>query len=248
MITKTPEQIERMKMAGRIVATVLKKLQAAVEPGISTRDLDKMAEESIIALGGCPAFKGYQGYPHTLCVAINEEVVHGFPNRRRLKEGDIIGMDLGAIWEGMYGDSAITVPVGAVSEEASRLLRVTEESLWKGIAQALPGHFLGDISSAVQTHAESHGYSVVRDFVGHGIGEHLHEPPQVANFGEPGTGPILVPGMALAIEPMINAGDYPVRVLSNQWTVVTRDRSLSAHFEHTVLITETGHEVLTDRS
>ncbi|HEY9765471.1 MAG TPA: type I methionyl aminopeptidase [Chroococcales cyanobacterium] len=245
MIIKTSEQQAHMRRAGRIVAAVLAKLKNNVQPGISTRELDRMAEEEIISLGGCPAFKGYQGYPHTLCVSINEEVVHGFPNRRRLKEGDIVSMDMGAIYQGLYGDAALTVGVGVISPEAARLLRVTKEALWKGIEMARAGNHLGDVSHAVQQHAESFGFSVVRDFVGHGIGEALHESPQVPNFGEKGEGPLLVPGMAIAIEPMINAGGYGVKILSNKWTVVTVDKSLSAHFEHTVLLTEGEAEVLT---
>jgi methionyl aminopeptidase len=246
-MTKSEDQIRRQREAGRITGMTLTALRNAAKEGVSTRDLDRIAEDTIISLGGCPAFKGLYGYPHTLCTAINEEVVHGFPNRRRLHAGDIIGMDVGAIYEGMYADSAITVGIGEVSPEAEKIMRVTEEALWKGIAMARAGNRLGDISHAVQAHVEANGFSVVRDYVGHGVGEALHEPPQIPNFGEPGTGPLLVPGMTLAIEPMVNVGGYEVKVLGNQWTVVTRDRSLSAHFEHTVLVTDGDPEVLTLR-
>lgn len=242
---KSEDQIRRMKVAGEIVGITLTALQNAVVDGIATRDLDQIAEDTIRSLDGCPAFKGYGGFPYTLCASINEQVVHGFPSRRRLKTGDIISMDVGAIFEGMYADAAITVGVGEVAPEAQRLMQITKESLWKGIEQARAGNRLGDISHAIQQHVEAAGYSVVRDYVGHGVGENLHEPPQIANFGDPGTGPLLVPGLTLAIEPMVNVGGYQVKVLGNQWTVATRDRSLSAHFEHSVLITAEDPVVLT---
>jgi methionyl aminopeptidase len=205
-----------------------------------------LAEEFIIGEGAIPAFKGYRGYPATLCTSVNEEVVHGIPSaRRRLEEGDIIGIDVGAIVEGFYGDAAVTLPVGRVSEEAARLMRVTEASLTAGLAQVRAGNRLSDISHAVQTVAEDAGYSVVTDFVGHGIGRNLHEDPQVPNFGKPGEGPRLREGLVLAIEPMVNIGGHEVEVLSDRWTVVTRDKSLSAHFEHTIAITPDGPKVLT---
>jgi methionyl aminopeptidase len=205
-----------------------------------------LAEEFIIGEGAIPAFKGYRGYPATLCTSVNEEVVHGIPSaRRRLEEGDIIGIDVGAIVEGFYGDAAVTLPVGRVSEEAARLMRVTEASLTAGLAQVRAGNRLSDISHAVQTVAEDAGYSVVTDFVGHGIGRNLHEDPQVPNFGKPGEGPRLREGLVLAIEPMVNIGGHEVEVLSDRWTVVTRDKSLSAHFEHTIAITSGGPKVLT---
>jgi methionyl aminopeptidase len=216
-----------------------------VKPGVTTADLDRLAEEFIIGEGAIPAFKGYRGYPATLCTSVNEEVVHGIPSARRLEEGDIIGIDVGAIVEGFYGDAAVTLPVGRISDEAARLIRVTEAALAAGLAQVRAGNRLSDISHAVQTVAEAAGYSVVTDFVGHGIGRNLHEDPQVPNFGKPGEGPRLKEGLVLAIEPMVNIGGHEVEVLSDRWTVVTRDKSLSAHFEHTIAITPDGPKVLT---
>jgi methionyl aminopeptidase len=228
---------------------VLTELASKVAPGVTTSDLDELAEKMIAAAGATPAFKGYHGYPATICASINEEVIHGIPSRRRvLQEGDILSIDVGASLGGYFGDSAITVPVGRVTEEAASLLRVTEEALFKAIEQARPGSRVSDIGSAVQRHVEAHGFSVVREFVGHGIGQRMHEEPQVPNYGEPGHGPRLAEGMVLAIEPMVNAGSAAVKVLSDGWTAVTRDKSLSAHFEHTVAVTGEGPWILTARA
>ena len=235
-----------IERAGRVVALTIAFLREQVKPGVTTADLDRLAEEFITGEGAIPAFKGYRGYPATLCTSVNEEVVHGIPSaRRRLEEGDIIGIDVGAIVEGFYGDAAVTLPVGRISDEAARLIRVTEAALAAGLAQVRVGNRLSDISHAVQTVAEDAGYSVVTDFVGHGIGRNLHEDPQVPNFGKPGEGPRLKEGLVLAIEPMVNIGGHEVEVLSDRWTVVTRDKSLSAHFEHTIAITPDGPKILT---
>jgi len=233
-----------MRQSNRLVAQVLRKLKEAIKPGISTKELDQIAERSIRKGGGTPAFKGYRGYPASLCVSVNEEVVHGIPGPRRLKEGDIVSLDLGVYLHGYYGDAAITVPVGKVSQEATMLQEVTQQALYKGIEQARSGKRLFDISHAIQSWVESFGLSVVRDFVGHGIGRDLHEDPQVPNFGPPHHGPRLLPGMVLAIEPMINIGTWEIKVLRDGWTVVTSDGSLSAHFEHTVAITDAGPDIL----
>jgi methionyl aminopeptidase len=246
---KSPDEIEKMSRASRVVAEVLDALRHQVRPGMTTVELDRFAEKFIVDRGGIPAFKGYQVrdqvYHHTLCVSVNEAVVHGIPSDRALKEGDIVGLDVGVVVDGYYGDAAITVPVGAITEEARRLLQVTEESLHKGIAQAVVGNRISDISHAVQAHAEAASFSVVMDFVGHGIGRKLHEEPQVPNYGEPGKGPRLKPGMTLAIEPMINMGRPETEHLSDGWTAVTQDGSLSAHFEHTIVVTEDGPKILT---
>ncbi len=235
-----------MKRAGAVVARVLQEIEELVKPGATTADLDLFAQTRTKELGAKPAFKGYHGFPATLCVSVNEEVVHGIPSKKRvLKEGDIVGIDFGVILDGWFGDSARTFPVGRVSPEAEKLLEITEKSLHLGIAEARAGNHLFDIGSAVQNFVESHGYSVVREFVGHGIGKSLHEDPQVPNFGIRGKGMLLKPGMVLAIEPMINAGKPEVRVLSDGWTAVTADKALSAHFEHTIAITERGPEILT---
>jgi methionyl aminopeptidase len=216
-----------------------------VAPGVSSLDLDAVAERMVRAAGAEPAFKGYRGYPNTLCTSVNEQVIHGIPSKRPLVEGDIISIDMGVKMGGFYGDSAVTVPVGRISDEAARLLRVTQESLEKGIEQVRLGGRVSDIGHAIQAHVEAHGFSVVREFVGHGIGASLHEEPQIANYGEPGRGPRLAEGMTLAIEPMVNAGKPAVKMLSDGWTAVTRDGSLSAHFEHTVAVTKNGPLVLT---
>ncbi len=245
---KGEKELVSMRKAAQVVAETHKVLMAAVAPGMSTLDLDKIAEKEIKARGAKLAFKGYRGYPGTLCVSVNEEVVHGIPSASRiLAEGDIVSLDLGAIVEGFYGDSAVTVPVGTISEEAKKLLKITEEALFKGIEQMLPGNRIGDIGAAVQRHAEAEGYGVVREFVGHGIGRALHEDPPVPNYGNPGQGVRLQPGMVLAIEPMVNAGTADVRVLEDNWTAVTVDGKLSAHFEHTIVVTEEGPEVITLR-
>jgi methionyl aminopeptidase len=237
-----------MRDAGRLVGEVLTELAAAVGVGVSTGDLDALAEKRIRQAGATPAFKGYHGYPAAICASINDEVIHGIPSGRRLlRPGDIISIDVGASLEGYFGDSAITLPVGPVSEEAATLLRVTEEALHKAIEKVRPGGRVSDISAAVQRHVEAHGFSVVREFVGHGIGQKMHEEPQVPNYGDPGRGPRLAEGMVLAIEPMVNAGKASVKVLADGWTAVTRDGSLSAHFEHTVAVTAGEPWILTAR-
>ena len=240
IILKTPDEIAVMAKASRIVAEALAVLRNAVKPGVTTDELDRLAESEIRARGAIPAFKGYRNYPKTLCASVNEQVVHGIPSKRVLKEGDIIGLDLGAIVGGFYGDSAVTVAVGRIDEKSATLVRVTEESLSLAIEQARVGNRLSDISHAVQRHVEAAGYSVVTEFVGHGIGRQLHEEPQVPNYGRPGQGPRLQPGMVLAIEPMVNMGGSAVRVLDDRWTAVTVDGSLSAHFEHTIAIQPEG--------
>lgn len=245
IVLKSPDEIETMRRAGAVVAEVLEVLKGNVRPGATTLDLEKIAEEETRKKKASPAFKGYRGYPFCLCTSVNNEVVHGMPSKKVLKEGDILSIDYGAFVEGFYGDAAVTVPVGKVSDEAARLVRVTEESLGKAIEAAREGNRLLDISSAVQSHVEPQGFSVVREFVGHGIGRELHEPPQVPNFGIPGRGVKLKAGMVLAIEPMINSGGWAVKVLEDGWTAVTADGKLSAHFEHTVAITPQGPRVLT---
>jgi methionyl aminopeptidase len=246
IILKTPQEIALIAKASRVVALTIAFLRERVKPGITTADLDRWAEEFIVREGARPAFKGYRGYPATLCTSVNEEVVHGIPStRKRLREGDIIGVDVGAVVEGCHGDAAVTLPAGEISEEAARLIRVTDASLAAGLAQVKVGNRLSDVSHAIQTVAEGEGYSVVTDFVGHGIGRNLHEDPQVPNFGRPGEGPRLKEGLVLAIEPMVNAGRSEVEVLADRWTVVTKDRKLSAHFEHTIALTADGPKVLT---
>ena len=248
IVCRSAEELKRMREAGRLVGEVLSELAAHVVPGVTTADLDELAEKRIRKAGATPAFKGYHGYPATICASVNEEVIHGIPSGRRvLNEGDVISIDVGAELDGYFGDSAITLPVGQVSEEAATLLRVTDESLYKAIETVKPGGRISDIGHAVQRHVESYGFSVVREFVGHGIGQKMHEEPQVPNYGEPGRGPRLTPGMVLAIEPMVNAGKPAVKVLSDGWTAVTRDGSLSAHFEHTVAVTADGPWILTAR-
>lgn len=244
VIFKSQNEIDRIRKASQIVARTLNFLESHVQPGITTRELDQIAESEIRKAGAITAFKGYRGFPATLCVSINEEVVHGIPSDRKLKQGDIVGLDLGCIWDGFYGDAAKTYPVGEISEEAKRLLETTENSLMIGIDQARVGNRIGDIGYAVQTLAESKGYSVVRDFVGHGIGRNLHEDPQVPNYGSRGQGPRIKAGMVLAIEPMVCQGRADVEVLADNWTAVTRDGSLAAHFEHSIAITDNGPEIL----
>jgi len=244
IVLKAPWEIEKMRRSNKIVAEVLAALKEAVKPGVTTMELNELAERLCIKKGARPAFKGYRNFPYSLCVSVNEEIVHGLPSKRRLQEGDIVSLDFGVYYDGYYGDAAITVPVGRVSERAKRLLEVTEKALYKGIEQARVGKRLFDISAAIQSYVEAHGYSVVRQFVGHGIGRSLHEDPQVPNFGEPGKGVKLKVGMVLAIEPMVNEGTYEVEILEDGWTAVTKDRKLSAHFEHTVAITENGPEIL----
>jgi methionyl aminopeptidase len=245
IVCKSPAEIEQMRAANQLVARVLEDLAAMVAPGVSTADLDAAAEAKVRAAGAEPAFKGYRGYPATLCASVNEQVVHGIPNRRALEAGDIVSLDMGVKLNGYYGDSAVTVAVGAVDDEVRRLLRVTQEALEAGIAQVKVGGRISDIGHAIQQVVEAQGFSVVREFVGHGIGAALHEEPQIANYGEPGRGPRLAEGMTLAIEPMVNMGKPAVRVLADGWTAVTKDGSLSAHFEHTVAVTKNGPDVLT---
>ena len=234
-----------MAEACRIVAEVLEGIKSRVAPGLATKEIDSYVESFILSRSAKPAFKGYRGYPASVCTSINEQVVHGIPSKRKLKEGDIISLDVGVHYNGFFGDAAITLPVGKISDKAQKLLDSTEQALVKGIAQAVPGNRLSDISAAVQQHVESQGFSVVRSFVGHGIGHELHEEPQVPNFGNPGEGPVLKEGMTLAIEPMVNEGNWGVIILDDGWTAVTKDSSLSAHFEHTVAVTEKGCRILT---
>ncbi|MCL6638777.1 MAG: type I methionyl aminopeptidase [Firmicutes bacterium] len=246
MITcKSGRELSYMRDAGRVLAETFEEMAKAVDVGVTTGELDRLAEDFIIKKGARPAFKGLYGFPAAICASVNEEVVHGIPGLRKLKDGDIISIDIGAEINGYYGDSAVTYPVGNVSSEAMALLKATEEAMYRGIDRARAGNRLSDISNAVQTCAESYGYSVVRDYVGHGIGSSMHEEPQLPNFGKPGRGPRLKEGMTLAIEPMVNMGTFEVRTLSNNWTVVTLDAKLSAHFEHTVAITDDEPEILT---
>ncbi len=248
VILKSLQEIEKIGKAGKVVADVLAGLREAAKPGVTTLFLDELAEKAIRVAGAKPAFKGYRGYPRTLCTSVNNQVIHGIPAKDVvLKAGDILSIDVGAIVEGFYGDAAITVPISKISESAERLIRVTDAALAAGIHEARPGNRLYDISAAVQEVVESNGYSVVRDFVGHGIGRSLHEDPQVPNFGERGRGIRLQPGMVLAIEPMVNMGGSKTVVLEDQWTAVTADGSLSAHFEHTIAVQEDGPLILTTR-
>jgi len=237
--------MDSMRRAGKIVGATLSVLQQAVRPGMKTRDLDAIAEREIRRLGGKPAFKGYRGFPATLCASINEEIVHGIPGDRVINEGDLIKLDLGAVMDGFIGDAAITLAVGDTSEEARKLIETTRLSLSEGIKTAKSGARVGDIGAAIQGFAESKGYGVVREYVGHGVGRFLHEEPQIPNYGPPGRGPLLRPGMTIAIEPMLNLGGWRTRLLDDQWTVVTADGSLSAHFEHTIAITDGEPEILT---
>ena len=249
IVYKSSQEIERMRRAGRVVAGTIERLVDAVQPGMTTADLDAMAEEAIRAEGCIPSFKGYRGFPGSICTSVNEQVVHGIPGSRRLLWGDLLSLDVGAIWEGYHGDSAVSLFVGgeAPSDIAEKLLRVTEESLDAAISTLAIGVRLSDVGHVVQQVVEGAGYSVVREYVGHGIGRALHEDPPVPNFGPTGRGPVIRPGLVVAIEPMVTAGDWRTRVLRDDWTVVTRDGSLSAHFEHTIAITDDGPEVLTAR-
>lgn len=242
---KSDREIDYMRDAGRIVAETHEELERAVRPGVTTKELDRIAEDYIVKSGARPAFKGYNGFPASICASINEEVVHGIPGLRKLENGDIISIDIGTVINGYFGDSAVTLPVGDISPEASSLLDITKQSLFKGIEQAVLGNRLYDISHSIQTFVESKRFSVVKDYVGHGIGRNMHEDPQVPNFGKPGRGPRLQTGMALAIEPMVNLGTYEVLTKPDNWTVVTKDGKMSAHFEHTIAITEKGPEILT---
>jgi len=244
IIYKSASEIQAIRMANQVVARILTELAEKVRPGITTRELDRYAEKRTLELGAVPAFKGYRGFPASLCTSINAEIVHGIPSARQLQEGDILSIDFGTILDGFYGDAAATYPVGRISPEAEKLIAVANESFYRGIEKAVVGNRIGDISAAVQAHVESAGFSVIRNFVGHGIGFSLHEEPQVPNFGPPGHGPKIKPGMVLAIEPMIAAGDWDVEILEDNWTALTRDRSLSAHYEHTIAITQEGLEIL----
>jgi methionyl aminopeptidase len=247
VVLKSSKEIEKMRRAGQVVREVLELVRAEVKPGATTLDLERAAESRLKELGVKAAFKGYHGFPCVLCTSVNSEVVHGIPSANRvLKEGDIVSVDFGAVVDGYFGDAAITVPVGNINPDAARLLAVTEQSLHAGIAAVKPGATLGDVGAAVQGVVEAEGFSVVRDFVGHGIGVHMHEDPQVPNFGERGRGMKLKAGMVIAIEPMVNAGKPDVQVLGDGWTAVAADGSMSAHFEHTVAVTATGARVLTD--
>jgi methionyl aminopeptidase len=245
IILKSEREIGYMREAGRVVAETHREVAKAVAADVTTKELDQVAENYLVHRGATASFKGYGGFPASICASVNEEVVHGIPGLRKLKNGDIISIDIGAIVNGFHGDAAVTLPVGEIDAEAKRLLEVTEQSLMRGIKQAVVGNRLSDISHEVQTYVESQGFSVVRDYVGHGIGRSMHEPPQVPNYGIPGRGPRLKEGLTLAIEPMVNAGTHEVEVHLDNWTVFTKDRKLSAHFEHTIAVTQKGPEILT---
>jgi methionyl aminopeptidase len=245
IVCKSRNEIDKMRRAGAIVGRVLKSLRDMVEPGMTTIELDRYAEKTIRAAGAYPTFKGYHGFPYSLCISVNEQIVHGFPSDRKLKEGDILSIDCGATLDGYVGDAALTVPVGKVTDEKAKLMKVTEESLLKAIEQARVGNRLFDISYAVQSHVEPLGYTVVKNYCGHGVGREMHEEPQVPNYGRPGTGPKIREGWVLAIEPMVNIGTDQTKTLKDGWTVVTADGKPSAHFEHTIAITAQGPEILT---
>ena len=245
---KSPQELESMRKAGRVVAAAIEAVRAAIQPGMKAKDLDRIAEREIRRLGAIPSFKGYRGFPATICFSFNEEIVHGIPGDRVVLDGDIVSVDVGAIVDDHHGDSATTIAVGSIPPEVERLMETTRLSLEEGIKAAVAGNRVGDISAAIQRFAEPSGYGIVREYVGHGIGRSLHEEPSVPNFGEAGRGPLLRPGMVIAIEPMLNMGGWQTRVLEDDWTVVTADGSLSAHFEHTVAVTEKGPEVLTRRN
>ncbi len=245
IIIKTNEEIAAMRQAGRIVADILAILSKQIKPGMATRELDTIADREAKKRGARPSFNGYHGFPANLCVSVNDEIVHGIPGKRVLREGDIVSLDFGAVYDGFQGDAAVTVAVGKLNSTTKQLIETTKGALEAGINAARPGARLGDISVAIQNYAESRGYSVVREYTGHGIGRDMHEEPQIPNFGLPGSGPMLKKGMTLALEPMVNAGDWHTRVGDNHWTVFTADGSLSAHFEHTIAITDDEPEVLT---
>jgi len=245
IIGKSKRELDKMRAAGRLVGQVLAHLRTLVEPGITTMDVDRAAEKMIRDAGALPTFKGYNGFPYSICASVNEQIVHGFPSNYKLNEGDIFSIDVGVTLEGFVGDTATTVPVGKVSEDRLKLIRVTEECLQRAIEQCRPGKHLGDIGWAVQEHAEANGYSVVRDYVGHGIGRRMHEDPQIPNYGRPGLGPKIKSGYVFAVEPMVNLGTHHTKVLADGWTVITVDGQPSAHVEHTIAITDEGPEVLT---
>ena len=245
IVCRSKAEIEKLRRVNQLVGRILGELRRMIGPGVTTEAIDASAEALVREAGAEPAFKGYHGYPATVCASVNEQVVHGIPSARQLVEGDVLSLDMGAKLDGFYGDCAVTVPVGRVSAEAAKLLRVTEAALFHGIDAVKPGARVSDIGAAVQAHVEAHGFSVVREFVGHGIGTSLHEEPQIANYGPADRGPRLAEGMALAIEPMVNVGAAAVKVLGDGWTAVTRDGTLSAHFEHTVVVADGGCEILT---
>lgn len=245
IVCKTPREIEIMREAGRIVALTHQELKKHIVPDITTKELDAIAEQTIRKYGASPSFKGYHGFPGSICTSVNEELVHGIPSDRKLKDGDVISIDIGAKYNGYHGDSAWTYPVGSISESVQKLLDVTERSLYLGLEQVKPSERLSNVSHAIQTYTESNGFSVVREYVGHGIGQDLHEDPQIPHYGPPNKGPRLKPGMVICIEPMINEGTRYVKTLSDNWTVVTVDGKWCVHFEHTVAVTETGYEILT---
>lgn len=245
IIIKSAQEIEKMRKAGQVVGNILQALKCAAVPGMTTGDLDQIANNILKEVGAIASFKGYHGFPGYICASVNEEVVHGIPGEKVLQDGDILSIDFGAIVEGYHGDSAITFGIGNISSEKELLLKVTEESLYEGIKAAQVGNYLGDISHAIESHVNSYSFGIVREFVGHGIGKQMHEDPQIPNYGPPRQGPLLKEGMTLAIEPMVNLGTPGVLVLEDQWTVVTRDGKPSAHFEHTILVTEMGSEILT---
>ena len=245
IVIKSDQEVATMRQAGRIVATILEVLKLQLRPGMETEELDIIAAREVERLGAKLSFKGYRGFPASLCVSVNDEIVHGIPGKRVLREGDIVSLDFGAIFAGFHGDAAVTVGVGSISPEAKQLMETTEGALTAGITTACPGARVGDISAAIQHYIESRGYSVVREYTGHGIGREMHEEPQIPNFGLPGQGPLLKKGMTLALEPMVNVGDWHTRIGDNHWTVFTSDGSLSAHFEHTIAVTEAEPEVLT---
>jgi len=246
MIIYCEEEVRAIKKSNQIVAKILEELGSMIKPGVRTRDLDEHAEARTREIGAIPAFKGYRDFPSSLCTSINEEIVHGIPSARALREGDIVSLDFGVLYEGYYGDAAITFPVGEITPKAKKLIQAAKEAFHKGLDQARAGNRLSDISHAIQTYVEAQGFSVIRSFVGHGIGLSLHEEPQIPNFGLPGRGPKIKPGMVFALEPMIAVGDWSVEILEDNWTAITRDKSLSAHYEHTVAITEEGAEILSE--
>ena len=245
IVQRSEEEIRMLREAGSILAAALERLRKSVRPGITTRELDKIARDEIIKKNGYPAFKGYKGYPANICASVNEAVVHGIPSARKLKDGDIVSMDVGVKFRDYFADAAITVGVGPISDNAQKLIEVTQKALYIGIENAVPGKRISDISSSIQEYVESSGFSVVRALVGHGIGTKIHEEPEIPNYGRPGTGPRITPGMILAIEPMVNAGTFEVETLEDGWTTVTKDGSLSAHFEHTVAVRSDRAEILT---
>ena len=245
IICKSPAEIEKLRRSGRMAREILEEVRGRVRPGVTTLDLERYVEKRLAQLGARPAFKGYRGYPCCLCTSVNDEIIHGIPSGRRLEEGDVLSLDMGVILDGYYGDSALTAPVGEISEPLRKLLRVTEESLGLAIEKVKLKHHLGDVSATVQQYVEKNGFNVVREFVGHGIGRELHEEPQVPNYGRAGHGPVLKEGMVLAIEPMVTSGSNELRVLGDNWTAVTLDGGYSAHFEHMVAVTRNGPDVLT---